>query len=67
MDVFEAINKGDWQKVKDNVVQGKVGKKKGRARAVLFPLPLLPLHAFRVSKWGSNDAGVRPAVTPRAL
>lgn len=24
VDVFEAINKGDWQKVKDNVVQGKV-------------------------------------------
>jgi len=30
VDVFEAINKGDWQKVKDNVVQGKVRGKGGR-------------------------------------
>ena len=41
VDVFEAINKGDWQKVKDNVVQGKVrgDKTKERgARVLLFPL-----------------------------
>lgn len=48
VDVFEAINKGDWQKVKDNVVQGKVGtitehigRKNGRVW--LFSAPAMPL------------------------
>lgn len=48
VDVFEAINKGDWQKVKDNVVQGKVrGLARGRenqASNMLFDLAELVLH-----------------------
>lgn len=36
MDVFEAINKGDWQKVKDNVVPGKVRRNEERRSALPF-------------------------------
>lgn len=50
VDVFEAINKGDWQKVKDNVVPGKVSetKNKGAPGACgsfppAAPPPSLPL------------------------
>ncbi|CAN0025040.1 unnamed protein product, partial [Hapterophycus canaliculatus] len=36
VDVFEAINKGDWQKVKDNVVQGKANARDSQYDATLL-------------------------------
>lgn len=43
VDVFEAINKGDWQKVKDNVVQGKVGEKREQG-ACMVTSPGVYIH-----------------------